>query len=127
MPEPFNTHSDSHQPTTPAVRHADHGPNFQTYLLVFYALCVLTATSFLANLILARGLGWGQASFFVIMLVSCVKATLVGLIFMHLKFDFPKVYCIIIPVSIMGVMMMIVLLPDIVFAWHHYFYGLVGR
>ncbi len=101
----------------------DHGPNFQAYMYVFYALCALTATSFFANLLLGRG----QTSFVVIMLVSVVKATLVGLIFMHLKFDWPKVYCIIIPVCVMGVMMMIVLLPDIVFAWHHYFYNLPGK
>ena len=43
-----------------------------------------------------------------------VKAACVAAIFMHLKFDFGKVYCIIIPVSIMAVMMIIVLLPDIV-------------
>ena len=36
---------------------------------------------------------------------------------MHLKFDWAKVYFIIVPVSILGVMMMIVLMPDIVMAW----------
>jgi hypothetical protein len=46
----------------------------------------------------------------------------VALIFMHLKFDFGRLYCIIIPVSIMAVMMIIVLLPDIVIGWHHGLY-----
>jgi caa(3)-type oxidase subunit IV len=119
MSESFNNGPETTHINTPAARVADHGPNFQAYMYVFFALCVLTATSFFANLLLGRG----HTSFVVIMLVSVVKATLVGLIFMHLKFDWPKVYCIIIPVSVMGVMMMIVLLPDIVFAWHHYFYN----
>jgi caa(3)-type oxidase subunit IV len=116
MSEPFAGNSDA--PTPPEIKGAPHSPNFQAYMYVFYALCVFTAVSFLANALLGRG----QASFVVIMLVAVVKATLVAIIFMHLKVDWPKVYCIIIPVSIMGVMMMIVLLPDIVFAWHHYFY-----
>ena len=118
MSEPLVNNSKAPQNNTPTVRAADHGPNFQAYMYVFYALCVLTATSFFANLILGRN----QTSFVVIMIVSVVKATLVGLIFMHLKFDWPKLYCIIIPVCVMGVMMMIVLLPDIVLGWHHYFY-----
>src|SRR5262245_35260516 len=108
-----------HDANPTPLKAADHGPNFQVYMYVFYALCVLTATSFLANQLLGRG----QTSFVVIMLVSIVKATLVALIFMHLKFDWPRVYCIIIPVCVMGVMMMIVLLPDIVLSWHHYFYN----
>ena len=79
----------------------------------------MTGVSFLANLVL----GQGQASMWIIMAVSVVKATLVAVIFMHLNYDWSKVYCIIIPVCVMGVMMMIVLLPDIVLGWHHYFYN----
>ena len=41
------------------------------------------------------------------------------LIFMHLQADWGKVYFIIIPVIVMGIMMMIVLMPDIVLTWHH--------
>ncbi|MBI3410493.1 MAG: cytochrome C oxidase subunit IV family protein [Planctomycetes bacterium] len=94
---------------------ADHGPNFQTYIAVFIALCVGTGLSFLANLFL----GQGAASFWIIMAVAVFKATLVAMIFMHLKFDWGRLYCIVIPVSVMAVMMMIVLLPDSVFYWHH--------
>jgi len=96
----------------------EHGPRKNAYMAVFYALCVFTAVSFLANWLL----GQGQASMWIILAVAVVKATLVGMIFMHLNFDWPKLYCIIIPVCVMGVMMMIVLLPDIVLAWHHYYY-----
>ncbi len=96
----------------------EHGPRKKAYMTVFYALCVLTATSFLANWLL----GQGQSSMWIILAVSVVKATLVGMIFMHLNFDWSKLYGIIIPVCVMGVMMMIVLLPDIVLGWHHYYY-----
>jgi caa(3)-type oxidase subunit IV len=98
---------------------ADHGPSFQLYMMVFGALCVLTAVSFLANWLL----GQNHTSMWIIMFVAVVKATLVAMIFMHLKFDWKKVYCIIVPVCVMGVMMMIVLLPDIVLGWHNYFYA----
>jgi hypothetical protein len=54
-----------------------------------------------------------------IMIVSVVKATLVALIFMHLKFDWGRLYFLVIPVLILGVMMMVVLLPDIVIGWHY--------
>ncbi len=104
--------------TPPVQPAAHHGPNFQAYINVFIALCVLTGVSFLANLVL----GQGHASMWIIMAVSVVKATLVAVIFMHLITDWSKVYCIIIPVCVMGVMMMIVLLPDIVLGWHNYLY-----
>jgi hypothetical protein len=37
---------------------------------------------------------------------------------MHLKFDWNRVFCIVIPVCIMAVMMIIVLLIDQTLAWH---------
>jgi caa(3)-type oxidase subunit IV len=108
------------EPNTHAPKPAaSHGPSFQAYMIVFFVLCVCTGLSFLANQIF----GQGHTSMYIIMVVSVVKATLVAVIFMHLKTDWPRVYCIIIPVSVMGVMMMIVLLPDILLSWHHYYYA----
>ena len=114
MTEPYANSPPNAEHGAPA-----HDPHFKAYITVFIALCVLTGTSFLANLLL----GQGHASMWIIMAVSVVKATLVAVIFMHLITDWPKVYCIIIPVSVMGVMMMIELLPDIVLSWHYYFYN----
>lgn len=94
--------------------HAEHGPGFDTYLKVALALAVATVVSFGAYEIL----GQGQTSMWVILAVSTVKATLVGLIFMHLKFDWGRLYGIIIPVVVMAIMMIIVLLPDLVLGWH---------
>jgi caa(3)-type oxidase subunit IV len=99
-----------------------HAPNFKAYMAVFYILCGLTAVSFVSNGLLAHKMGMVQASMWLILLVACVKATCVAMIFMHLKADWPKLYCIIIPVCVMGVMMIIVLLPDIVLGWHYNYY-----
>jgi cytochrome c oxidase subunit 4 len=88
-----------------------HGPTVQLYMSIFVALCVGTALSFVIfevlhhSQILAAGL---------ILLVAVVKATLVAMYFMHLKFDWSKLYFIVFPLMILTVMMIVVLLPDIV-------------
>jgi cytochrome c oxidase subunit IV len=99
----------------PYQDHAPAGPNFQAYMMIFYVLCVLTAASFGVNWLL----GQNHTSATIIVLIAVVKASCVAAIFMHLRFDWNRLYCIIIPVSIMAVMMIIVLLPDIVITWHH--------
>jgi len=90
-----------------------HGPTLNAYLMVFGALCVFTAVSFVVNLILGIGSHTGMA---IIMAVAVVKATLVAMFFMHLKFEWFKLYFLIVPVMILCVMMILVLLPDIVFS-----------
>lgn len=92
----------------------DHGDIFKLYLMVFGSLAVLTGISFGAYEIF----GQGPTSLYIIMAVSVVKASLVAYIFMHLKYDWGKVFGIMIPVVVMAIMMIIVLLPDLVFAWH---------
>ncbi len=92
------------------------GPSVQAYLYVFGALCVCTLISFVANHFLAHD--DPRASAGIIMGVAVVKAVLVAGIFMHLKFDFGKLYCIILPVCVVTVMMVIILSIDIVLAWH---------
>jgi hypothetical protein len=46
---------------------------------------------------------------------------------MHLLLDWKRLYFVIIPVMIMGAMMIVVLLPDIVLAWHHNYLDMLGR
>jgi cytochrome c oxidase subunit 4 len=89
---------------------ASSGPNLQTYFAVFGALCVCTALSFVANWLMGQTVG----SMMIILFVAVIKAALVAAIFMHLKFDWSRLYFLIFPVAILAVMMMIVLLPDIV-------------
>ena len=97
--------------------HDDHaGPSFQMYMFVFYALCICTALSFVINL----ALGQNHTSAGIILIVAIVKATLVAAIFMHLKFDWGKLYCIILPVCVVTVMMVIILSIDQTLAWHAY-------
>ncbi len=100
--------SESHGPNE------QHNPSFAAYMIVFAALSIFTAISFVVNHYFPPPHHTGAT---IIMGVAVIKAFLVGLIFMHLKFDWPKVYFIIVPISILGVMMMIVLMPDIVMAW----------
>ncbi len=98
------------------AEHAHAGPSFQAYMMVFGALCVCTALSFIVNLLL----GENHTSAAIIMAVAVVKATLVAGIFMHLKFDWGKLYCIILPVCVVTVMMVIILSIDTTLAWHAY-------
>ena len=114
MAEPHPSH-----PAEPA--HDPAGPSFQLYLVIFGALCVFTALSFLFNMLAHLDVITHMTSVTLIVLVAVVKALCVAAIFMHLKFDWGKLFVIIIPVSIMAVMMVIVLLPDIVLGWHYGF------
>lgn len=100
----------------PHPSHEAHaGPNFQMYITVFVALSICTGLSFLFYWVLGQGMA--SASF--ILLIAVIKAALVAMIFMHLKFDWKRVYFLIVPALILGLMLMIVLLPDIVLTWWH--------
>ena len=94
-----------------------HGPNLQAYLVIGLALSIFTIVSFVVNALVRGNSLPTQAGFLIILGVAIVKASLVGLYFMHLKIDWPKLYFMIIPAFILGAMMGLVLLPDIVLAW----------
>ena len=104
---------------TDAQTHAEahHGPDVKSYLVIFGALSVFTAISFVVNEFVRHDTISATTGMLLILGVAVVKAVLVGMYFMHLKYDWSKLYCIVIPVSVMAVMMMIVLLPDQVFFW----------
>jgi cytochrome c oxidase subunit 4 len=99
-----------------------HGPGFQAYVVVFVALSIFTAISFIVNYLVRRDLLTAHTGFALILGVAVVKAVLVGTYFMHLILDWPKLYYLIFPTFILGSMFLIVLLPDIVLDWPH-----VGR
>jgi cytochrome c oxidase subunit IV len=102
-----------------AASHAaeHHGPNVRAYLMVFGALVICTLMSFVFNYGARADVINTYTSFTAIMTVSVIKATLVGTIFMHLKWDWGKVYIMIVPALILGPLLVVVLLPDIVLAW----------
>jgi cytochrome c oxidase subunit 4 len=87
----------------------------KAYLGVFVALCVFTAASFVVNQMFH---GAAKTAMLIILVVAVCKATLVCMYFMHLKWDWGRLYFVIVPVAIMAAMMMVVLLPDIVLGWH---------
>jgi cytochrome c oxidase subunit 4 len=102
--------------TSHAGGHA--GPNVGLYLTVGVALSVFTALSFVFNTMARKDMITHDTSFVLILGVAVCKAVLVGMFFMHLKYDWFKLYFLIVPAFILGAMMMFVLLPDIVLAWH---------
>src|SRR5207253_281985 len=99
--------------------HADEhaGPSFKTYLTVGAALAIFTALSFVFNSLARAKMISDHQSFVLILGVAVCKAVLVGMFFMHLKFEWGKLYFMIVPAFILGAMMAFVLLPDIVICW----------
>jgi caa(3)-type oxidase subunit IV len=112
MTEPAN-------PEISAASHDSHGPSIPSYLAVFGALSVFTLISFVANLGANTETITVTMAFTIILGVAVVKALLVATWFMHLRWDWPKVYIMIVPALILGPLLVIVLLPDIVLAWKH--------
>ena len=102
-----DTHDDGH--------HKSHNGVFIT---VFVMLCVLTALSFwIANshLMENKYVGWGS-----MMAVSAAKAMLVILFFMHLWWEKTWKYVLTVPAFIMGVLLVMLLVPDVGFRTQTY-------
>jgi cytochrome c oxidase subunit 4 len=101
-------HSDS-------AGHADHGEHGITkYLYVFGALCVLTTMSFLTySDFWPESLSDPHVKWLFMMAVSCCKAMLVVLFFMHVKYEANWKYVLTIPASIMAVFLALALIPDV--------------
>src|SRR5436305_1531217 len=102
--------------THSAEGHGDSGIN--AYLVIFAALSIFTIISFVVNGAVHTGTLTTTAGFAIILGVAVCKATLVGIYFMHLKHDWGKLYFMIVPVFVLGVLLMVVLLPDIVLTWN---------
>jgi caa(3)-type oxidase subunit IV len=108
-----------HEHHTGHAHEEHHGPTMQVYMVVAIALAVFTAVSFVVNNLVRGGSLTSQMGFLIILGVAVCKTGLVGGFFMHLKYEWGKLYFMIVPAFILGAMMMIVLLPDQVLAWHH--------
>jgi len=106
--------------THPTEHHGEaHGDLTRTYLVIFAALSVFTIVSFVVNGAVRSESLSRTAGFAIILGVAVVKAVLVATYFMHLIFDWRRFYFVIVPALILGTLLVIVLLPDIVLAWHH--------
>ena len=102
-------------PHAAADHHDDHHAGlFKIYMIVAAVLAVCTASSFVFNDLVRHNKLSVVTGFVLILGVAFIKACLVGYYFMHLKWDWRLLYFIIVPVFILGVMMVIILMPDCV-------------
>lgn len=93
-------------------RHVEsHAP----YLKVFVALLVFTVLEYAYARFLPLSFTMLVAG---LMLMAVIKATLVGMYFMHLKFEGRWIYMILVPVSILAVVVVAGLIPDMVIHEH---------
>ena len=98
--------------------HGGHaGPSFGAYMAVAAALAVFTTVSFVVNGFVRDKSIEPHIGFMLILGVAVCKALLVGAVFMHLRWEWGKLYYMIVPAFILGTMMMMVLMPDIVISW----------
>ncbi|MFM7108476.1 MAG: cytochrome C oxidase subunit IV family protein [Planctomycetaceae bacterium] len=91
-----------------------HGGVFQ-YILVFLALCGLTTMSFFTYSDAWPWKDQPQVGWTFMMAVSCTKALLVILFFMHVLWEANWKYVLTIPAAMMAVFLAIMLIPDIGF------------
>ena len=100
--------------------HAAHGPaTTRPFLVIFAALCVFTLVSFLVNYSVREGHLASGTGFVIILGVAVVKALCVVAIFMHVKWDWGRLYFLIIPALVLAPMLVFALLPDLVIYWHN--------
>jgi cytochrome c oxidase subunit 4 len=123
------THSDPgrHGPVTrpgqsadETLEHAAHGHGDEhghggigKYLLVFLALCGLTTMSFFTYSPAWPWRDQPQVGWAFMMAVSCTKAMLVILCFMHVWWEANWKYVLTIPAAMMAIFLAIMLVPDI--------------
>lgn len=95
--------------------HAEGHGGPGVYLAVFVALCVLTTMSFFTYSPLWPWRDEPQVGWAFMMAVSCTKAMLVVLFFMHVLWEANWKYVLTIPAAMMAIFLAIMLVPDIGF------------
>ncbi|MBX9788340.1 MAG: cytochrome C oxidase subunit IV family protein [Pirellulales bacterium] len=110
----------AHSPTPHGTQHGsahhDDHAGIGKYLAVFGALCVLTGASFWTYADWPvrwpfhdqPAVGWAF-----MMAVSCTKALLVVLFFMHVKYEASWKYVLTVPPVFMSIFLVLALVPDI--------------
>jgi cytochrome c oxidase subunit 4 len=96
--------------------HDDHDEShgsIRLYLGVFLALCALTTLSFLTYFPWWREAVPTEMSQLLMMAVSCTKAMLVIMFFMHLKWEANWKWVLTVPASIMSALLIFALIPDV--------------
>ena len=93
--------------------HDEHHGSLKTYMAVFIALCVLTTASFFTYSDFFREHFTEHTGWAFMMAVSCTKAMLVILFFMHLKYEANWKYVLTIPAAFMSIFLVLMLVPDV--------------
>jgi cytochrome c oxidase subunit IV len=101
-----------------ASDHEHHGGN-GIYIAVFVGLCVLTTLSFLTYFDFWRSHVPTEVSRAFMMAVSCTKAMLVIMFFMHLKWEANWKWVLTVPASIMSALLILALVPDVGLRMRH--------
>jgi cytochrome c oxidase subunit 4 len=92
--------------------HDDHG-GLTKYFYVFIALCVLTGASFFTYSSAWPFKSQPSVGWTFMMAVSCCKALLVILFFMHVKYEANWKYVLTIPAAMMSIFLILMLVPDV--------------
>lgn len=92
--------------------HESHG-GIGLYIAIFLALCVLTTFSFLTYFDFWRDNVPKGVSMAFMMAVSCTKAMLVIMFFMHLKWEASWKWVLTAPVIVMSALLIFALVPDV--------------
>src|SRR5690606_10874351 len=79
----------------------------------FIALCVLTTASFMTQANWWREAFSPQVSWAFMMAVSCTKAMLVILFFMHVLYEANWKFVLTIPAALMSIFLVLMLIPDV--------------
>lgn len=97
--------------------HDDHG-GLGKYGVVFLCLCALTACSFMTT---QTWWPFAKAPTWIFMMgVSCAKAMLVIMVFMHLMWEANWKYVLTIPAAMMSCFLVLMLIPDVGLRGNHY-------
>lgn len=102
-----------HQDAAAHAHDEHHGGSLKTYVAVFIALCLLTTCSFLTYFDIWREHFSAHTGWAFMMAVSCTKAMLVILFFMHLKYEASWKYVLTVPAAFMSMFLILMLVPDV--------------
>ncbi len=109
-----HNHSDSDHGHGSAADGHDHAHGgVGKYVMVFIALCVLTAISFAVGNSESLRHNSPATMWAMMMAVSCAKAMLVILFFMHMLWEANWKYVLTIPASMMSIFLLLMLIPDV--------------
>jgi cytochrome c oxidase subunit 4 len=92
--------------------HEDHG-GIAKYIYVFIALCLLTSASFCTYSDYWPFKEQVKITWAFMMAVSCTKAMLVILFFMHVKYEANWKYVLTVPAAFMSLFLILALVPDV--------------